>query len=177
MLGKKSEARTSKVLDVDASMQGSLVFKDAVNLHINGSFEGRLETKGSLLIGEHASVRADIIGENIQIAGNVRGDITATSEVRLIATSKVQGNIKTPLFVIDKGAIFQGFSRMLSDDAAVGTPRVFFGLEDVAQYLSVEKELVSEWAENGKLPAIRDGQAWRFDKNRVDEWIANGRIQ
>ena len=29
-----------KILDVDAAMQGSLTFKDPVNLRINGKFEG-----------------------------------------------------------------------------------------------------------------------------------------
>ena len=46
MLGRKNDAHPQKVLDVDASLQGNLVFKDAVNLQINGSFEGKLETKG-----------------------------------------------------------------------------------------------------------------------------------
>ena len=45
---KKNDSSAPKVLDVDASLQGNLVFKDAVNLHINGNFEGRLETKGDL---------------------------------------------------------------------------------------------------------------------------------
>ena len=178
MLGKKNESRTSKILDVDASMQGSLVFKDAVNLHINGSFDGRLETKGSLVIGEGASVRADIIGENISIAGNVHGDITASAEVALKSTARVYGNIKTPTLSVEKGATFHGLSRMLENEAAeLATPRVFFNLEDVAKYLSVERELVTEWAQSGKLPGAREGEGWRFDKRRVDEWIANGRIQ
>ena len=31
-----------KILDVDASMQGTLSFNDPVNLRINGKFEGKL---------------------------------------------------------------------------------------------------------------------------------------
>ena len=63
----RREKQDKKVLDVDASMQGTLTFKDPVNLRINGSFEGRLDTKGMLTIGENASVRADIHGDEIVI--------------------------------------------------------------------------------------------------------------
>ena len=50
-----------KVMDVDASMQGSLSFKDPVNLRINGKFEGTLEVRGNLTIGQNAIVLADIV--------------------------------------------------------------------------------------------------------------------
>ena len=177
MLGKKNETHARKVLDVDASLQGNLVFKDAVNLQINGSFEGKLETKGDLLIGEHAVVRADIIGERITIAGNVTGDVNALSEIRLTSTARLFGNIKAPTFVIEKGGVFQGSSYMLSSEAReTGSRRLFLTLDEVAHYLSVESNLVSEWAENGKLPGAREGKNWRFEKQKVDEWIANGRI-
>ncbi len=39
-----------KILDVDASMQGSLTFRDPVNLRIHGKFEGSLDTKGQLTV-------------------------------------------------------------------------------------------------------------------------------
>ncbi len=47
-----------KILDVDASMQGSLTFRDPVNLRINGKFEGSLDTKGELTVGENAHIQA-----------------------------------------------------------------------------------------------------------------------
>lgn len=177
MLGKKNDAQVHKILEVDASLQGNLVFKDPVNLQINGSFEGKLETKGDLLIGEHAVVRADIIGERITIAGNVTGDVSALSEIRLTPTARLFGNIKAPTFVMEKGSVFQGSTHMLSSETKEGGSRkLFLTLDEVAHYLSVEANLVSEWAENGKLPGAREGKNWRFEKQRVDEWIANGRI-
>ncbi|MFH1644925.1 MAG: polymer-forming cytoskeletal protein, partial [Candidatus Omnitrophota bacterium] len=56
---KNRKPLEEKVLDVDASMQGSMVFKDAVNLRINGAFDGSLDTRGKLTIGEGAVVCAD----------------------------------------------------------------------------------------------------------------------
>ncbi len=177
MLGKKNGNQTPKVLEVDASLQGNLVFKDAVNLHINGNFDGRLETKGDLLIGENAMVKANIIGERISIAGNVTGDITAQSELKFTSTARVRGNVQTPSLTIEKGSIFHGMSRMLAEtEPDAKNRRVFLSADEVARYLSVEKDLISEWAENGKLPGSREGQNWRFEKEKVDEWVASGRI-
>ena len=178
MLGKKN-SHEPKVLDVDASLQGNLIFKDQVNLHINGSFEGRLETKGDLLIGEAAQVKANIVGERITVSGTVTGDIIAVAGIKLTATARVTGDITAPRLVIVEGAVFQGQSRMLSDASLArenGARRVFLSLEEVANYLSVEGSLISQWAESGKLPGARQGQDWQFDKQKVDEWIANGRI-
>jgi len=56
-----------KFLDVSAAMQGSLAFSDPVNLRINGKFEGTLTTKGKLVVGRNADVKADIIGENVMV--------------------------------------------------------------------------------------------------------------
>ncbi len=179
MLGKKNESHAHKVLEVDASLQGNLVFKDAVYLNINGHFEGRLETKGDLSIGEKAVVKADIIGERITIAGHVTGNVTAATELNLTGTSRLIGDIRTPVLSIEKGGIFQGQSRTGSvehRDDENGSKKGLLTLEEVAHYISVERSLITEWAENGKLPASRDGSNWRFEKERVDEWIANGRI-
>ena len=48
-------------------------FRDPVNLRINGKFEGTLETKGNLIIGQTAVVKAGIIGDDIVVAGRIKG--------------------------------------------------------------------------------------------------------
>ena len=42
------------------------------------------------------------------IAGTVIGNINATEEVRLIGSSKVSGDIVTPILTIEKGVIADG---------------------------------------------------------------------
>jgi cytoskeletal protein CcmA (bactofilin family) len=43
-----------KTIDLTASMQGTINFSDPVNLRIQGSFEGKLQAKGQLIVGEKA---------------------------------------------------------------------------------------------------------------------------
>ena len=52
-----------KVLDMNATMQGSLRFDDPVNLRISGKFEGTLDTKGNLMVGEKADINYKFFGE------------------------------------------------------------------------------------------------------------------
>lgn len=180
MMGKKDKRHEAeKILDVDASMQGSLSFKDPVNLRINGKFEGILNTKGNLMVGEHASVNADITGESIIVAGKVNGNITALKELKLISPSCVVGDIATPLLSIAEGAVFEGNCKMLahSKTGDSHTSASLMSAEELAKYLEVEIGVISEWVNSGKLPGMKEGDSWRFDRNRIDEWVAQGKIK
>lgn len=177
MTRKDKKQEVEKVLDVNASMQGTLIFKDPVNLRINGRFEGVLNTKGSLMIGEEAVVSADITGDSIVIAGTVNGNVTALRELKLISPAKVVGDISSPLLSIAEGAVFEGTSRMLSRNNAQAPQESVMSPDDVATYLEIDINLVNEWANNGKLPGMRDGNLWRFERKKIDEWIAQGKIK
>jgi len=180
MMGKKDKKHEGdRVLDVDASMQGSLSFKDPVNLHINGKFEGILNTKGNLMIGEHAMVNAEISGESIIVAGKVNGNINAAKELKLIAPGQVIGNISTPLLSIAEGAIFDGNCKMLAkaDHEEGQRPNAMMSSEELAKYLEVEVGVISDWVNSGKIPGMKEGDSWRFDRNRIDEWVAEGKIK
>jgi excisionase family DNA binding protein len=173
--GRKHEAE--KVLDVDASMQGSLVFKDPVNLRINGRFEGTLNTKGNLMISEHAVVSADITGDTIVIAGKVNGNVHALRELKLIAPAAVTGDIKTPLLSVAEGAAFDGKCSMRSRSGNSSSGHAVMTHEELAKYLEVDAAMILEWVNSGKLPGVREGDNWRFDRSKIDEWVAAGKIK
>ena len=156
-----------KVLDVDASMQGTLCFKDAVNLRINGRFEGNLETKGSLTIGSTAIVFADIIGDSVIIAGRVKGKITAKEKLSLLSTAIVEGDVFPVKFDIAEGAIFEGRCSMLHD---------FLNTDEVARYLEVDLNSIQDWANSGKIPALKEGNSWKFERKAIDSWVASGKV-
>jgi len=180
MMGKRDRRQEAaeKVLDVDASMQGTLIFKDAVNLRINGRFEGVLNTKGNLMIGETSVVNADITGESIMIAGKVNGNVRAAKELKLIAPACVVGEISTPLLSVAEGAVLEGNCKMLSKARAESSEKSgAMSPEELAKYLEVDQSLINEWVNLGKLPAIKDGDSWRFDRTKVDEWIAAGKTK
>lgn len=164
-----------RFLEVSAAMQGTLSFKDPINLRISGRFEGTLETLGNLIIGEKAQVEAQISGDSITVAGRVRGKIVAKQQLRLIAPARVTGDVTTPRLMIEDGAVLNGAVQM--GEAPAQTQTLLLSIEEVAQYLEVEPTVVRQWASQGRIPATRDGESWRFDKQRLDQWVASERAR
>lgn len=156
-----------KLLDVDAEMQGSLIFREPVNLRINGKFEGTLEIKGNLTVGATARVLADISGDNIIVAGKIRGKVTARERLTLLPTAIVEGDIYPAKLNVAEGAILEGSCYMLHD---------FLNADELSRYLEIDLNSVMEWANNGKLPGIKEGDRWKFERRTVDTWIADGKI-
>ena len=176
-MAKKREDVEEKILDVDASMQGTITFKDPVNLRINGSFEGKLDTRGNLTIGENAKVKASIQGDRIIIAGKVVGDIAATQSVSVISPAVIEGNITTPRLSVTEGATLDGQINMMNVRPAGEAPDVHLTLKDVAQYLEVESKVVEEWASKKKIPARFENGDWIFAKSAVDRWIQEENVR
>ena len=164
-LKKKIE---EKLLDVDASMQGTLSFKDPVNLRINGRFEGNLDVKGSLTIGSTAVVKADIVGDNVIIGGRVKGKIIAKETLIMLSTAIVEGEIYPAKLNVSEGAIFDGKCSMLHD---------FLTAEELARYLEVDLKSITEWVNSGKIPATKEGDIWRFERKNIDAWIGSGKVK
>jgi len=101
-----------KFVDIEAGMVGNVKFGDPLNLRINANFEGKLETRGTLIIGEKADVKAKIIkGDNISIQGKVEGDIIC-NRLELSPSARVIGNIKVSTLVINEGAVLKGDCQM-----------------------------------------------------------------
>lgn len=162
--GREQEPKP-QMLDVTASMQGSLVFQEPVNLRISGRFEGQLETRGDLTIGEQAQVAADITGDIITVAGRVSGKIVAKKKLTLVPPAFITAEVWTPLLEVREGARLTGGLHMAQEPLTMTA-------EEVAEYLEVELRVVEEWARAGKIPGILEGDRWRFEKTKIDEWVA-----
>lgn len=177
--GRKNSIE-ERVLDVDASMQGSISFKEPVNLKINGHFEGMLDLRGNLTIGPQATVNANINGDDITIAGKVHGDINAKIRLKLASTAHLVGNIKSPLVILEEGARFHGNCQMLSGvarHAAVNADSDYMAAEELAQFLEVDIAIVRDWAKAGKIPALKEGNTLRFERAKIERWLASEQVK
>ena len=47
-------------------------------------------------------------------------------------------------------------------------------VRQAARRLNVSAELIRETAAAGKIPAAKTGNAWRFNVDQLEQWIANG---
>jgi excisionase family DNA binding protein len=167
------EETSSKSIDINAEMQGTLLFRDPVNLKINGQFKGTLDTKGTLTIGNSAHVEASITGDNIVIAGRVTGDVTAHKMLVLMPTGNLRGNISTPKLNIVEGAIFQGRCDMQTGGGDLAS---LLNMDEVAKYLEIDLDEIEKLANSGKIPATRSGNTWKFERNQIETWAASGKL-
>ena len=46
-------------------------------------------------------------------------------------------------------------------------------LKEVADYVRLNEKAVSRMAQNGEIPALKVARQWRFDRAKVDSWIAS----
>jgi excisionase family DNA binding protein len=46
--------------------------------------------------------------------------------------------------------------------------------KELAKYLKLHEITICKYASEGRIPAIRIGRVWRFDKDAIDKWIAEG---
>jgi excisionase family DNA binding protein len=51
---------------------------------------------------------------------------------------------------------------------------VIMTTKELAKYLKLHEITICKYAAEGKIPAIRIGRVWRFDKEAIDKWISGG---
>lgn len=78
------------------------------DLIVLGTVKGKIAVRESLIIEKSGVVEADIETQNVEVAGQVTGNIIATNKVDLKSECRVQGDIKAPRILIEDGASFRG---------------------------------------------------------------------
>lgn len=78
------------------------------DLIIQGTVKGRIALKESLFVESSGNVEADIETQNVDISGQVTGNIAASDKVELKSQCRMVGDIKAPRILIADGAVFKG---------------------------------------------------------------------
>ncbi len=137
---ERPQGEITTLLGRGSEFEGKLTFEGTVR--IDGKLSGEIFSEDVLVIGEGAQVNAEIDVGVIIVEGNVTGNIKAKRAVELHAPARVKGNIETPSLYIDKGVVFEGFSKMENIGAAT-PPRTLQGLAAAAQSSSASTPAVT----------------------------------
>ena len=86
------------------------------DLRIDGTFEGKVQTKGRVVIGESAIIKGDIICENVDLWGRVEGDLYVKDTLALKEGCKMNGNINVSRLSVELGATFNGTCRTITEE-------------------------------------------------------------
>jgi cytoskeletal protein CcmA (bactofilin family) len=98
------------VLDKGSEFDGILSFEGA--FRIGGVFRGKIFTDDILIIGEGASVDAEIEVGTLILSGELKGTVKAKERVEIHFPAVFRGNIQTPSLMVADGVVFEGVSQM-----------------------------------------------------------------
>ena len=86
------------------------------DLRIDGSFEGRINSRGRVIIGEGGSVKADIVCSNLDVWGAYEGDAVVKDTLSLRKGSAVKGNFSTGHLSVEIGSVFEGQTKVIKEE-------------------------------------------------------------
>ena len=84
---------------------------------IEGTFLGRIRVDGTVTVARSGVVKGPIQAGDVCVAGNVTGDISARTALRLEMTGSITGNVTMRSFTIEDGGCFDGQSHMTASGA------------------------------------------------------------
>lgn len=90
-------------------------------IQIDGTIDGDIRTK-SLLVGETANIKGEIVADRVQVHGTINGQIKARS-VTLARSARVIGDILHEDLAIENGAFLEGHCKRLVEKKDVDAVR------------------------------------------------------
>jgi cytoskeletal protein CcmA (bactofilin family) len=102
--------RVTSVLGPGINWKGDL--RGSGGVRIEGSFEGEINIRGLVVIGETGRVSCDQMQANsVIVAGAVKGNIIS-EKLEIRSTGRVWGDVTTVAFSTEEGAFLRGQVRM-----------------------------------------------------------------
>lgn len=106
----RKKVKVSDLIGKHTALEGTL--RCPGDMMIDGHFKGEIDVSGTLVVGENATIEADIRAPYVVVGGDIYGDVITDQGIEILATGKVFGNIQAPLFAIDEGGVFEGRCQM-----------------------------------------------------------------
>ena len=85
------------------------------DIRIDGTFEGRVQSKGRVVVGESAVIKGDVVCENIDLWGKVEGNIFVKDTLSLMDGCVVAGNLHIRRLAVELGATFNGNCKTITE--------------------------------------------------------------
>jgi len=109
------------IISADVIMHGNI--NAGGEVQFDGNMEGDIKA-ASLIVGDKASVKGEIMCERVTIRGKVEGGIRA-KQVTLAATAHIMGDIIHSSLAVENGAHFEGACRHSDDPLSEASSKDF----------------------------------------------------
>ena len=114
-------AKTEPVVNVNSisRISAGTVIKGEIlspnDIRIDGTFEGRVQSKGRVVVGESAVIKGDIVCENVDLWGKVEGNLFVKDTLSLKEGCVVAGNLHIRRLAVELGATFNGNCKTITE--------------------------------------------------------------
>lgn len=117
MLTSKEQKRAAEEISNSSNTIGKGTFLEGNietfgNIRIEGKVTGNVKSKSKVALGHSSHVQGNIIAQNADIEGEVKGKIEVAELLVLKATAIINGDIVTGKLVVEPGAVFNGTCKM-----------------------------------------------------------------
>ncbi len=102
MTGRRVEGCIGADLVVHGTLSGKC------DLRIDGVFEGALRVEGAVDVGPEGSVTAPVEVDTLEVAGELRGEVSARDAVAIRPGGRVVGDVRARRVCIDDGGLLSG---------------------------------------------------------------------
>jgi len=107
------------LIDQDCFFEGT--FRTPGNMRIEGTYQGAIECRGTLLVAESGNVNARVLAGNLTVSGLLQGEVQCDGRLEILRSGRVSGNIAAKTVVVHDGAFFEGEMRMGDPRAEIVT--------------------------------------------------------
>lgn len=117
-MSNKTQTPVVNVNEVSRISTGTVI-KGEINspndIRIDGVFEGKIFSKGRVVVGEKAEIKGDIVCDNVDFWGKMTGSLFVRDTLTLKGTCSVNGDLHVQRLVVELGAHFDGTCKMLKE--------------------------------------------------------------
>jgi cytoskeletal protein CcmA (bactofilin family) len=106
----KGMGRVDTLVGPDAVLKGTFTAKNSIR--IDGEIHGNVNCEEGVVVGSKGLVRGHIVAKSVVVSGRVKGNITASQRLELERGAIIEGDLSTPLLLVEEGASFEGSSHM-----------------------------------------------------------------
>ena len=85
------------------------------DIRIDGTLEGKVYSKGRVVVGDKAVVKGDIVCLNVDFCGNMKGNFYVKDTLLLRAGCSVEGDLHVRRLQVELDARFNGNCKMISE--------------------------------------------------------------
>ncbi len=114
------ENNASKSDVMETIIGESTIFEGCITssatLRIDGTLNGEIKSKGTVIIGPSGKIKGDIRVRQLYVAGYIEGNVTADETTEFASSGHLLGDIKTANLVVEQGAAIDGKCTMKTNE-------------------------------------------------------------